>query len=32
VFAASRAGLVLAGLSVGCWLLTLVAQRAIRGT
>lgn len=32
VFAASRAGLVLAGLCVGCWMLTLVGQRAIRGT
>jgi 4-hydroxybenzoate polyprenyltransferase len=32
VFAASRDGLVLAGLSVGCWGLTLLGQRAIRGT
>jgi len=32
VFAASRAGLVLATLSVGYWGLTLLGQRAIRGT
>ncbi|HSS77148.1 MAG TPA: hypothetical protein VLV54_10430, partial [Thermoanaerobaculia bacterium] len=32
VFAASRAGLVLAGLGVGCFGLTLLGQRAIRGT
>jgi hypothetical protein len=32
VFAASRAGLLLAGLSVLCFGLTLLGQRAIRGT
>lgn len=32
VFAASREGLVLAAASVGCFLLTLGGQRAIRGT
>jgi hypothetical protein len=32
VFAASREGLVQAGLSVGCFGLTLLGQQAIRGT
>jgi 4-hydroxybenzoate polyprenyltransferase len=32
VFAASRAGLLLAGLGVACFALTLLGQRAIRGT